>query len=105
VDLSNLVLVVFWFVVAIIQIILMLKHFAWSKRGHQPIKDTFRYGKVTGVPVAGGGHEAVEAINEFIKNLNRDYHQSNIAQFWGYMAGFIASLIGFILSLIILLGS
>jgi hypothetical protein len=104
-DYSNLALVVFWFVVAIIQIILMQKHFIWSKKEHSAVEDTFRYGEVNGVRVAGGGNEAVEAINKFIKSLNKDYHQSNVAQFWGYMAGFIASLIGFILSLNMLLGS
>lgn len=104
-NLSNIALVVFWFVVAIIQVILMLKHFIWSRREHSTLEDTFRYGEINGVKIAGGGNEAIEAINKFIKSLNRDYHQSNIAQFWGYMAGFIASLIGFILSLNMLLGS
>jgi heme/copper-type cytochrome/quinol oxidase subunit 4 len=102
---SNFALVIFWFIVAIIQIILMLKHFIWSKREYSTIKDTFRYGEVNGVRIAGGGNEAIEAINRFIKSLNRDYHQSNIAQFWGYMAGFVASIIGFILSLNMLLES
>ena len=83
----------------------MLKHFIWSKREHSPLEDKFSYGEFSGASVARGGHETVNDINEFIKILNRDYHQSNIAQFWGYMAGFIASLIGFILSLNMLLES
>jgi len=94
-----IVISVFWFVIFVTHSYLAVKHYKWSKREYRPLEDTFRYGKVTGVSVAGGGHEAIENINKFIDILNNDYKQSNRAQFLGYLAGSVASLIGLSLSI------
>ncbi len=96
-NLSNLIIVIFWLVVAITHLVLMMKHFMWSRQQYSPLPKRGEVGKIIGLPL--GVKESTEDINVFISRLNKDYHQSNIAQFWGYMAGFIASLIGFILSL------
>ena len=96
-NLSNLIIVIFWLVVAITHLVLMMKHFMWSRQQYSSLPKRGEVGKINGLSL--GVKESIEDINVFINRLNKDYHQSNIAQFWGYMAGFVASLIGFILSL------
>lgn len=97
-DLSNLVLVIFWFIVAITHLVLMRKYLLWSKRKYEPLPKRGEVAKINDLSI--GVKESVEDINVFINLINKDYHQSNVAQFFGYMAGFCASLVGFILSLI-----
>ena len=96
-NLSNLSIMVFWLIVAITHLVLLIKHFIWSRQHYSPLPKRGEVAKINGLSL--GVKESLEDINVFINRLNKDYHQSNIAQFWGYMAGFVASLIGFILSL------
>ena len=51
---------------------------------------------ISGVPT--NIPETLKDINGFIKSYNSHSHRSNIAQLWGYIAGFVASLIALILS-------
>lgn len=81
----------------------VVNHLKWSRQSYSPLPKRAQVGKIMGLSV--GVSESVEDINNFINRLNKDYHQSNIAQFWGYVAGFVASLIGFTLSLFSLLQS
>jgi hypothetical protein len=99
--LANIVITIFWFIVASVHVFLAIKHFLWSRESFNILPNRPTIGTIMGVPL--NIRESVEDINSFINRLNQQNRQSNVAQFWGYIAGLVASLIGFILSLTLLI--
>ena len=93
----NTTLTIFWFIVALIHIILVVRHYFWLKQSFSKITDRPTIKSISGVPL--NIKESLEDINIFINHLNKHNREVNTAQLWGYMAGLVASGIGFILSL------
>ena len=96
-DIKNIVLSIFWAIVAITYLFLMIRHFRWSRDTYPSLPKRPTIGKISGVPTSIP--ETLQDINNFVDRLNKHSRKVNIAQCWGYLAAFIAALIGFILSL------
>jgi hypothetical protein len=95
--LSNIIIAIFWFIVASVHIYLMIRHFLWSNQSFPSIPKKGKIAKINGIPI--GVSEAIDDFNDFIDRLNMHNYKTNRAHLGGYAAGFIASLIGFILSI------
>jgi hypothetical protein len=96
----DIVFTVFWAIIALTYLYLMIKHFVWFRYKHSRLPKRPTIAKISGVPLNIA--ETVEDINEFINLLNTHSSKVNIAQFWGYLAAFLAALTAFILSLLTL---
>ena len=93
----NIVLAVFWFIIAITYVYLLFKHWKWSKCNiEHPLK-------IKGAAAINGQSTGLvenrEGINGFIDYFNQHNHLLNIAQMKGYIAASIAPLIGLALSI------
>ena len=96
-DIKNIVLSIFWAIVAITYLFLMIRHFRWSRDTYPSLPKRPTIANISGVPTSIP--ETIQDINDFVDRLNKHSRKVNIAQCWGYLAAFIAALIGFILSL------
>ncbi len=94
----NIIIAVFWLIIMVVHIYLAVSHFLWSQQTFSNLPKRPTVGSINGAPL--NIRESLDDINGFINTLNEHNHQTNIAQLWGYIAGFVAALIGFILSIL-----
>lgn len=94
---KEIVLSIFWAIIASTYLFLMIRHFRWSRDTYPSLPKRPTIAKVSGVQTSIP--ETVQDINDFVDRLNKHSKKVNIAQCWGYLAASIAALIGFILSL------
>ena len=91
-------LTIFWGIIWLIFLTLVIKHFRWSRHKFLPLPKRPTVAKIMAVPL--NIRETVEDINDFIDRLNGHNKKMNMAQFWGYLAAFLAALSSFIVSLV-----
>jgi len=96
-DIKNIVLSIFWAIIAFTYLFLMIRHFRWSRDTYTSLPKRPTIGKVSGVPTSIP--ETVQDINDFVDRLNKHSRKVNIAQCGGYLAASIAAFVGFTLSL------
>ena len=96
-DIKNIVLSIFWAIIALIYLYLMIRHIRWSRDTYPSLQKRPTIAKISGVPLNIA--ETIQDINDFVDRLNEHSRKMNIAQFWGYLAAFIAALAALILTL------
>ena len=95
---QTILLIIFWGIISLIYLTLLIRHLKWSRYEFSPLPKRPTVAKIMGVPLNIA--ETAEDINAFVDSLNKHNKKMNVAQFFGYLAAFVAAFASFITSLV-----